>query len=178
MATLWRRREVYGMRIELDSVTKRGIMLFYIISFVFSAVFVPAGVLICRSRGETMSHCIIIVLIFLLPVFISIILYVFVYADYEVDEFGITRYGCFGKLKLSSMTWDQMAFVGSAIIRTTFEHHEPEKLIFCAENSPYRKYQNSQYYVPPKGKRYCFHYSDTNQIILEEYSPKGFVELQ
>ena len=165
-----------GMRIIINFKVKHAAKTVFWGLIILSAMMAVVFVSLFRAERITNDAFIICMIVAAIPI-LSILYLWIITSEYVVDQSGITKYGCFGKVKTGYLPWEKVSFVGVAAIKTAFRYHLPVNQIFCSQNPPQLLYRNSVYYVPPKGKKYCLMDTPEAREILRACSPHGFCVL-
>lgn len=164
------------MRIKINSSVKHTAKIVFWGLITLSAMMTSVFVYLFHAERIAIDALIICMIVAAIPI-LSILYLWIITSEYVVDQSGITKYGCFGKVKIGYLPWEKVSFVGVATIKTAFSYHLPVNQIFCSHNPPKLLYHNSVYYVPPKGKKYCLIDSPETREILRACSPLGFCVL-
>ena len=96
---------------------------------------------------------------------------------WTVDETGVKEYLYFGRIKLRELTWEEAAFVGSAVMTIDSFKNVTGRMIVCSIAQPKKRYHNSLSYQQPKGKHINLPDRPDVRALVQQYVGDRFEEL-
>ena len=96
---------------------------------------------------------------------------------WTVDETGVKEYLYFGRIKLRELTWEEAAFVGSAVMKIDSFKNVTGRMIVCSITRPKKRYHNSLSYQQPKGKHINLPDRPDVRALVQQYVGDRFEEL-
>ncbi len=96
---------------------------------------------------------------------------------WTVDETGVKEYLYFGRIKLRELTWEEAAFVGSAVMTIGSLKNVTGRMIVCSTMRPKKRYHNSLSYQQPKGKHINLPDRPDVRALVQQYVGDRFEEL-
>ena len=109
---------------------------------------------------------------------IALLLYLPMFCQvWTVDDTGVKEYLYFGRIKLRELTWEEAAFVGSAVMTIDSFKNVTGRMIVCAITRQKKRYHNSLSYQQPKGKHINLPDRPDVRELVQQYVGDRFEEL-
>ena len=159
------------MRIEPSPDQKQAVRISIAILAVLDLVFMILSGITYLRDGETLELGFLlfgIAMLLYLPMLCQVL---------TVDETGVKEYAYFGRIKLRELTWEEAAFVGSAVIKLESIKNVTARMIVCAITRPNKRYHNSLSYQQPKGKHINLPDRPDVRALVQQYVGDRFEEL-